>query len=42
MQNEMVTASIFKRVGAAVLDAILIFIFIVLAQSWAVVPIADA
>lgn len=42
MQNEIVTASIFKRVGAAVLDAILIFIFIVLMQSWVVVPIADA
>ena len=41
MKNELVSASIVKRVGSAILDGIIIFLFLILMQSWVVVPISN-
>ena len=41
MKNEVVAASITKRVGSAIMDAIIIVLFMILLQSWAVVPISE-
>lgn len=42
MDNEIVTASIPKRVGACLLDLALVFIFVILLQNWVVLPISNA
>ena len=42
MKNEIVTASIPKRVGSAILDLIVIFLFIILFQNWVVIPVSNS
>lgn len=42
MKNEIVTASIPKRVGSAILDLIIIFLFVILLQNWVVIPISNS
>lgn len=42
MKNEIVTASIPKRVGSVILDFIIVFLFVILFQNWVVLPISNS